>query len=120
MENKIYHLSSCSTNKKILSQLKNLDKVRLINIKESNINSSDLDYAALQLGTYEAVFSRKAQKYRALGLHEKTLSENEMRQLILEEYTFLKRPVSFIEGKVFAGNTKESVEGLFEAMNKLG
>jgi arsenate reductase len=119
MKNKIYHLSSCSTNKTILAQLENLGKVELINIKESNINPNDLDYAAKYLGSYEAVFSKKAQKYRLLKLNERELSEDEIRNYILEEYTFLKRPVSFINGKVFAGNTKESVENLKVEMSKL-
>jgi arsenate reductase (glutaredoxin) len=119
MKNKIYHLSSCSTNKMILGQLENLSKVELINIKEVNISPQDLEEAAKQLGSFEAVFSKKAQKYRLLKLNERVLSEEEIKNYILEEYTFLKRPVSFINGKVFAGNTKESIESLKAEMSKL-
>lgn len=112
MEDKIYHLATCDTNRKILAEVKPGKKVKKINIKENNISEEDLDYVAEQLGGYEQVFSRKAQKYRTLGLHEKELSEQEIKKLILEEYTFLKRPVSIINGKAFAGYTKEMVEGL--------
>jgi arsenate reductase len=119
MNNKIYHLSSCSTNVKILKQLPNLDKVELVNIKENNISADDLDYAAKQLGGYEAVFSKKAQKYKLLNLHLTTLSDQDYRTHILEEYTFLKRPVAIINGKVFAGNTNANVAELIKEMSTL-
>jgi arsenate reductase (glutaredoxin) len=119
MNNKIYHLSSCSTNVKILKQLPNLDKVKLFNIKENNISPEDLDYAANQLGSYEALFSKKAQKYRLLNLHLARLSDQDYRTHILEEYTFLKRPVAIINGKVFAGNTNASVAELIDEMSLL-
>jgi arsenate reductase len=43
-------------------------------------------------GSYEALFSRRAMKYRSMGLNEMELSEDDYRKYILEEYTFLKRP----------------------------
>ena len=107
---KIYHLSSCNTCQKIIKELNESGDFELQNIKESNISAAVLDEAAAKLGSYEALFSRKAMKYRSLGLHEKQLSEQDYRQLILEEYTFLKRPVVFIGDDVFAGNAKATVE----------
>jgi arsenate reductase len=60
-------------------------------------------------GSYEALFSRRALKYREWGLNEKQLSEKEYRQYILDEYTFLKRPV-VINGKdIFIGNAPKIV-----------
>lgn len=119
MNNKIYQLSSCSTNKKILDQMPNLGKVELINIKESNISEKDLEYCAQKAGSYEALFSKKAVKYRELGLNKVVLTEDQIKKYILDEYTFLKRPVSIINGKVFAGNTNEAVNGLKEELEKL-
>lgn len=115
MKNKIYHLSTCSTCVKILAQIEDKSGIELINIKENNISEADLDYAAKALGSYEAVFSKKAMKYRSLKLNERTLTEPEYKKYILEEYTFLKRPVSIINGQVFAGNTKDSVAQLVNA-----
>lgn len=112
MQDRIYHLSTCDTNRKILAEVKPGKKVKLINIKENNISEEDLDLVAAQLGGYEQVFSKKAMKYRSLKLNERVLTENEMKQFILDEYTFLKRPVSIINGKAFAGYTKDSIEGL--------
>ena len=114
---RIYHLATCSTNQKILKEVKPEKDIELLNIKEKNITSKDLDFAAKKLGSYEALFSRKAVKYRELGLNKKELSELEIRKLILDEYTFLKRPVSIIDKKVFAGYTNEMVEGLKKALH---
>jgi arsenate reductase len=61
-------------------------------------------------GTYESLFSRRAMKYKSMGLAEKTLTENDYKKLILEEYTFLKRPVIIIDDKIFVGNSKKIVE----------
>lgn len=84
----------------------------LIDIKRTNIGAEDLDGAKAVIGSYEGLFSRRAQKFRQLGLHEKTLSEMDYRTLILDEYTFLKRPVYFIGNDVFAGNAKKTVEAI--------
>ena len=61
-------------------------------------------------GSYDAVFSKRAMKYKSMGLKEKNLSENDIKQLILEEYTFLKRPVLVLGDKIVIGNSKKSVE----------
>ena len=60
-------------------------------------------------GSYEKLFSRVALKYRAWGLNEKTLNENDYKNYILEEYTFLKRPVIIIDKKIFIGSAKNNV-----------
>ena len=61
-------------------------------------------------GSYESLFSRRALKYKALGLKDKTLSETDYKNFILEEYTFLKRPVIIINNAIFVGNSKKTVE----------
>jgi arsenate reductase len=109
---KIYHLSTCDTNKAILAEVNPTKDIELIDIKEQNIKAKELDFAAKQLGSYEALFSKKAMKYRSMGLNKVELSEKDIRKLILEEYTFLKRPVSIINGKVTAGITKDAIEQL--------
>jgi arsenate reductase len=69
-------------------------------------------------GSYEALFSRRAIKYRALGLHERELNESDYRRLILEDYTFLKRPVAIIGNQIFVGNSPKVVEELKAALAK--
>ena len=45
-----------------------------------------------------------------MGLDKQTLQEADYRRLILEEYTFLKRPVIVIDEEVFVGSTKKNIE----------
>ena len=107
---KIYHLNSCSTNQRILKIVNPSSDVELQNIKEQNIDAKTLDFLKEKVGSYEALFSRKAMKYRSMGLHEKELTEADYRKLMLEEYTFLKRPFMINGDEVFIGNTKAVVE----------
>lgn len=59
-------------------------------------------------GSYEALFSRVALKYKTLD--PKPAKESEYKKLILEEYTFLKRPVIINGKQIFVGNSKKVVE----------
>jgi len=68
-------------------------------------------------GSYESLFSRRAMKYKSMGLKEKNLSEVDYKKLILDEYTFLKRPLIIIEGKIFIGNSKKVVASVIEEIN---
>ena len=70
-----------------------LKDFELIDIKSSNIDSTTLDFLKEKTGSYESLFSKRAMKYKTLGLKDKNLSDQDFRQLILDEYTFLKRPV---------------------------
>jgi arsenate reductase-like glutaredoxin family protein len=108
---KIYYLSTCSTNNKILSQIDTSD-FEMIDIKKSNITPDDLDFIAAKEGGYEAIFSKRAMKYRGLGLNTMNLSERDYRKYMLEEYTFLKRPFIINGDKVYVGNSKKVVEKL--------
>lgn len=107
---KIFHLSSCSTNSKILKAINPGKDVVLQDIKQQNIDPVTLDWLKEKVGSYEALFSKKAMKFRSLGLHEMKLSEQDYRKYMLEEYTFLKRPFMINGNEVFIGNTKAVVE----------
>ncbi len=113
---KIYHLSNCNTCQKIICELDNGAGFELQNIKVENISATALDEIAAKVGSYEALFSRKAMKFRSMGLHERTLTEQDYRQLMLNEYTFLKRPFVLIGEEIFIGNTKAVVAAAKEAL----
>jgi arsenate reductase len=117
--NKIYHLSSCSTSERILKETQADKKgVVLQDIKGERISAAQLDEMREKAGSYEALFSRRAVKYKEMGLKDKQLTEADYRRLILEEYTFLKRPVALIGGRIFIGSEKKTVEGLRGALDK--
>lgn len=106
---RIYHLSTCSTNQKILKQL-NLEGFELIDIKEQNIDGKTLDWLKNKVGSYDALFSKRAMKYKSMGLKDLNLKDDDLRAYMLEEYTFLKRPFIINEDQVFIGNAKSTVE----------
>ncbi len=109
--NKIYYLSSCSTCKRILETL-DTTGIALIDIKKDHIGAKDLDYAASRLGGYENMFNKRAVKYRSQGLNQKVLTEADFRALILEEYTYLKRPLFLLDQGVYIGNAKHTLSQL--------
>lgn len=105
---KIYYLSSCSTCARIIKDLQ-LEKHKFIfqDIKTEKITSAQLAEMKEKTGSYESLFSRVALKYKTLD--PKPSTENEYKKLILEEYTFLKRPVIFIGKELFVGNSPKTV-----------
>ena len=106
---KIYHLSSCNTCQRIIEELGGGKGFVLQDIKTDKITPQQIDEMKAMAGAYESLFSRRAMKYRSMGLHEQDLSEQDYRRLILEEYTFLKRPVIIVDEEIFAGNSKKAV-----------
>ena len=107
---KIYYLSTCSTCTRIIKELDlHNKKFEFQDIKTEKITASQLAEMKKMAGSYEALFSRIALKYRALGLDKKKLGEDDYKKYILEEYTFLKRPVFIIKDKIFVGNSKNNI-----------
>ncbi len=107
---KIYHLSTCTTCQRILKELEPLDGVELQDIKTEPITASQLEEMHELSTSYEALFSRRAMLFRQRNLGEKNLTENDYRDLILDHYTFLKRPVILVDGQIFIGNSKKVVD----------
>lgn len=113
---KIYHLATCDTNRRILSTLKPSADVELQEIKTNPITPEQLDHLCKLAGSYAALFSKTARKYRLTGLHERKLTEADYRKLLLEEYTFLKRPVVVAGDHIFIGNAASEVEAAATAL----
>lgn len=107
---KIYHLSSCNTCQRIIKEINTVSSVELQDIKLENIDSKTLDWLKDKVGSYEALFSKRAMKFRSMGLHEQNLTEDDYRKYMLEEYTFLKRPFIINGEEVYIGNAKKTIE----------
>lgn len=88
-------------------------------IKVEKITTAQLNQMKNISGTYESLFSRRAMKYKELGLKDKKLGENDYRELLLTEYTFLKRPVVILKDKIFVGSEKKNLAALKEAIKKI-
>jgi len=118
---KIYHLANCTTSQAIIKETGILRQARdhkfeMQDIKFEKITPAQLDEMKKMTGNYESLFSRRAMKYKELGLKDKKLDEKDYRNYILEEYTFLKRPVVIINDKIFIGSEKKIVEALKKAI----
>ncbi len=106
---KIYHLSTCDTCKKNLKELDPPSSYELQDIKEYPLTEEQLKELKHLSGTYEALFSKRARLYKERDLKNKQLSEEDYKILLLEHYTFLKRPVIVNGQKIFIGNSKKEV-----------
>ena len=114
---KIYYLESCNTCQRILKELQPLDGVELQEIKTQPITPKQLEQMKSLAGSHEALFSRRAMLFRQRGLHEKELAEQDYKELILDHYTFLKRPVLVLDSQIFVGNSKKVVQAAKEALH---
>jgi len=93
------------------------DSFELQNIKVDRMTGEQVDQMIEMAGSAAALFSKRSMKYCAMGLHERELSESEMRQFIIDEYTFLSRPVLILGDSIFVGNSKKVVAAATEALN---
>lgn len=107
---KAFYLSTCSTCLRIIKDLNH--DFDLQDVKTNPVTASQLDKMYLLTTSYEALFSKRAQKYKSMGLKDKNLQEEDFKQLLLQEYTFFKRPVFMLDNTIFVGNSKKVIESL--------
>jgi len=110
---KVFTLSTCDTSKRILKPL-DLADFKVKDIKKDKITEDELEAMHALAGSYEALFSRRSRSYGALGLKNKDLTENNFRDYILSDYTFLKRPVIIDGDHIFIGNQKSNIASLYQ------
>ena len=104
-----YYLSSCDTCKRILNELKLKDTITQIDIKKNPLTTAQVEDLYKRVGRYEDLINKRAQLYKQRNLKEKNLSEQDYKTLLLEHYTFLKRPVLVYEEDIFVGNAANTV-----------
>ncbi|MDA9354067.1 arsenate reductase [Flavobacteriaceae bacterium] len=110
---KVYFLQTCDTCRRILKEV-NLEGFERQEIKANPVTVSQLEEMYSFSNSYEALFNKRAKKYKAMGLKNELITEKEYRQFILDEYTFLKRPVFIVENDIFIGNSKKEIDRLKE------
>lgn len=114
--NKIYYLASCDTCRKIIKSLPKDNNLAFHDIKQNPITPAELEEMYQLSGSYEALFSKKAQLYKSMDLKNKSLTEDDFKKYILEHYTFLSRPVFIIDGKIFIGNSQQNILQVMKAL----
>lgn len=78
-------------------------------IKQDSITVNELEEMQQLSGSYESLFSKKAQLYKSMDLKNESLTEADFKKYILEHYTFLSRPVFIINGKIYIGNSQQNM-----------
>ncbi len=114
---KIFYLKTCDTCKRILYEI-NTEGFELREIKSEPITEDELAEMYQLTKSYDALFSRRAQNYKKLGLKDKNLTEDEIKNYILTDYTFLKRPVIIDQDLIFVGSEKKNIEELKAHLSK--
>jgi arsenate reductase len=114
---KIYYLASCDTCRKIIKSLPSNSNLEFNDIRQNPITIEELEFMQQLSGSYEALFSKKAQLYKEKGLKNITLTEADYKKFILEHYTFLSRPVVILENEIFIGNSQPNVLKLQKALH---
>ncbi|MFT4243840.1 MAG: arsenate reductase family protein [Candidatus Woesearchaeota archaeon] len=115
-KNKIWYLSSCTTCKNIIKELQlENSNCEFVDIKVTPILVNELEEIQKNLNcSYEELFNKRALKFKEIKESVKT--DEDFKKLIVEEYTFLKRPVINIGNKYFVGNSKGVVEDAKRAL----
>ncbi|MDN3491757.1 arsenate reductase family protein [Winogradskyella bathintestinalis] len=116
--NKIYYLSTCNTCTRIIKELNLPQGFKLQDIKSEPITEFQIEQMRKYTDRYENLFSKRARLFKELGLKDKSLSEEDYKNYILEHYTFLKRPVIFVNNQIFIGNSKKTVEAIKQAIHE--
>ena len=117
--NKIYYLASCDTCRKIIKALPEGHNLVFHDIKQDPITEEQLDEMYQLSGSYEALFSKKAQLYKSLGLKDKALTESDFKKYLLEHYTFLSRPGFIIDGAIYIGNSQQNILKVHNALRNV-
>jgi arsenate reductase (glutaredoxin) len=102
----LFWLPHCSTCQKADAWLKEHGIIvkQYHDVKTTPITPAVLKQLVDGVGGEETLFSKRAMKYRQLGLHEQTLTPEQLFNHMLEEYTFIKRPVLLTsDNRVLAG-----------------
>ena len=112
----MFYLSSCDSCRRIIKELDLPGDVILQDIKKDPVSESQLAELLALSGSYEALFSKRARLYTQRKLRDKQLSESDYRNLLLEHYSFLKRPVLVLDKEIFIGNAAKTVSAAKEAL----
>lgn len=113
-----YYLSSCNTCKKIESQLTLGESVKKIDIKKKKLTEEELTILHEKVGNYEELINKRAQLFKQRNIDYKKLEEKDFKNLLLEHYTFIKRPILIYDEKIFVGNSPKTILKAIKFLNE--
>lgn len=106
---KVYYLSTCDTCKRVLNEIEIPSSFIMQDIKTQGITEEELDELFNLTDSFEELFSKRARLYKERNLKNEALLEEDYKALILEHYTFLRRPVIVNNDEIFIGSSKKTV-----------
>ena len=115
---RIYYLITCDTCKKILNELDPPADFFIQEIKRNPLTEPELEKLKDLAGSYEALFNKRAKLYQERNLKNENLTEEDYKKLLLEHYTFLKRPVIVNRKEIYIGNSKKTVEAAKQSLSE--
>lgn len=110
----VYGLPYCTTCQRALQYLRDRGILisRFRDLKAEPLQRSEVEDLARKVGGPEKLFSRRAMKYRQMGLHERDLTNDDLLRLMTEEYTFVTRPVIVYGDRATAGFSTRRIDEL--------
>jgi len=88
---------------------------RMFDSKFKTITETELENLQKKSGlSYEELFNKRALKYKK----DMFKTDEEFKQGILSEYTFIKRPIIVIDEEVFVGNAPKVIDAARAALVK--
>ena len=115
----LYWLPHCSTcqKAKVFLEEQGVSFTLVHDIKAIALSEAQVKRLVEAVGGVDALFSKRAMKFRQWGLHEKELSQDELLAYMVQEYTFIKRPVTILSnGDAFAGFAPKQMANYFESL----
>ena len=110
----VYWLPHCTTCQKAVKHLeeRGVPVASFRDLKAEPLTGPEVRALAAKAGGPDALFSRRAMKYRQRGLHEQTLTDDDLVRLMAEEYTFVTRPVIVHGDRATAGFVAKRIDAL--------
>jgi arsenate reductase (glutaredoxin) len=110
----VYGLPHCTTCQRALQYLGDHGVAisRFRDVKAEPLQRSEVEELATKVGGPEKLFSRRAMKYRQVGLHERDLTDDDLLRLMTEEYTFVTRPVVVRGARATVGFSTKRIDAL--------
>jgi arsenate reductase-like glutaredoxin family protein len=115
---KVYYLSSCDTCKRVMDEIEIPSSFIKQDIKVQGITEEELDELFNLTDSFEELFSRRAKLFKEKNLKGEILLEEDYKDLILEHYTFLKRPVIVYNDEIFIGSSPKTVAAAKKSIHK--
>ena len=118
MKPKVYFLSTCDTCRRIMKEVGVDESFDQQDIKFEPVTAVQAEQFYKRTGSYEALINKRARKLKEALKQHPVKEDADYKDLLLMDYTFLKRPVFEIDNQLFVGNAPKTVEAIKEALAK--